>query len=470
MKRLVTVQHCAVWLLSLLPASVYALEVETAQELKFTASLDSLSWNGVGRRSYYSNIPLEECSTVTLTSTEPGEKIAALYIVWAKIPGSWTLDYNGKSETYGQNGYLHEFVPVEGCAEEVSITVQNSETVCFIRAFGSGVLPDDVQIWEPSCEKADILVLPTHSDDEILFFGGVLALYAGQRDLNVQVAYFSKYDHGIREHEKLDGIWTCGVRHYPVSGPFPDVFQGTPDQAEAYYGTEKSMAFYMALLRRFRPQVCIIHDVTGEYGNGTHQFVVRILRQVLEQTADPSACHESAESYGTWDVPKAYLHLWKENPIHLDCRQSLSAFGGKTALEVATEAYKKHVTQQQYWFSVSDEDSYSISDFGLYRTTVGPDTGDDIMEHLIPYAQQEAALVDSTEKEETVPATTATEPAPTQPAATEPTVAETLPEEPLSIREDPLSERLLIPIAAVGGLMILVAVVALCVLTFRKRS
>lgn len=384
MKQLLAVLLCMVLLF---PADVYRLEAETAQELKITASLRSLSWDGVSWRSYYSSIPLEPGSTVTLTPTEAGERIAALYIVWAQVPGSWTLGCNGQSKTYGQNGYLHEYVPVEDGAEEVTITVQTPETICFIRAFGPGVLPGDVQVWEPSCEKADILVLPAHSDDEILFFGGILAEYAGQRNLNVQVAYFSKYDYGIREHEKLDGIWACGVRHYPVSGPFPDVLQKTPEQARAYFGTEKSVAFYIELLRRFQPQVCIIHDAAGEYGNGTHRFLSEILQEALEQSADPNIYPESAERYGTWDVPKAYLHLWKENPIRLDCRKSLSTFGGKTALEIATEAYKKHVTQQQYWFYVSDESPYSISDFGLYRTTVGPDSGNDIMEHLVPYGQ-----------------------------------------------------------------------------------
>lgn len=385
MKRLVIALLWVVLLLPMLSGDVRAAESEAAQELKITASVNSLSWDGVSRRSYYSSIPLEPGSPVTLTPSEPGKQIAALYIVWAQIPQTWTLGCNGQNITCGQNGYLHEYVSVEGLGEELTITVQRPETICFIRAFGPGALPADVQIWEPSCEKADILVLPAHSDDEILFFGGVLAEYAGQRNLNVQVAYFSKYDYGIREHEKLDGIWTCGVRHYPVTGPFPDVFQETPGQAAYYFGEEKTKAFYLELVRRFQPQVCIIHDAAGEYGNGTHQFLAKTMQEVLEQSADPDICPESAEKYGTWEVPKAYLHLWKENPIHLDCRQSLSAFGGKTALEVATEAYKKHVTQQELWFYVSDESAYSISDFGLYRTTVGPDTGNDIMEHLTPY-------------------------------------------------------------------------------------
>ena len=118
----------AVLLFPLFPGDVRALEAETARELKITASLPSLSWDGVSRRSYYSSIALEPGSTVTLTPTEAGEKIAALYIVWAQLPDSWTLGWNGQSKTCGQNGYLHEYVPLESSAEEVTITVPVSYT------------------------------------------------------------------------------------------------------------------------------------------------------------------------------------------------------------------------------------------------------------------------------------------------------------------------------------------------------
>ena len=46
------------------------------------------------------------------------------------------------------------------------------------------------------------------------------------------------------------------------------------------------------------------------------------------------------------------------------------------------------MSQQWCWFYVSDDYEYSIADFGLYRTTVGPDTGNDMMENLTSYAQQ----------------------------------------------------------------------------------
>ena len=98
---------------------------------------------------------------------------------------------------------------------------------------------------------------------------------------------------------------------------------------------------------------------------------------------------ESAAEYGVWNVAKTYIHLYGENKIKLDCRPPLDNLGGRTALEAATAAYKKHVSQQWCWFYVSDTYEYSISDFGLYRTTVGEDTGNDMMEHITSYEEQE---------------------------------------------------------------------------------
>ena len=73
----------------------------------------------------------------------------------------------------------------------------------------------------------------------------------------------------------------------------------------------------------------------------------------------------------------------------MNLRLPLSRMGNRTSIEVQTAAYKKHVSQQWCWFYVSDTYEYSISDFGLYRTTVGEDTGNDMMEHITSYGEQE---------------------------------------------------------------------------------
>jgi hypothetical protein len=115
---------------------------------------------------------------------------------------------------------------------------------------------------------------------------------------------------------------------------------------------------------------------------------------------DAAFIPEQAALLGTWDVSKTYLHLYDENAVRLELNQPLDGFGGRTALEVASDAYLKHVSQQWCWFYVSDTYQYSCAKFGLYRTTVGVDTvtgyeggeGANMLEHIsISDSKNEAA-------------------------------------------------------------------------------
>ena len=102
--------------------------------------------------------------------------------------------------------------------------------------------------------------------------------------------------------------------------------------------------------------------------------------------ADASYDAESAAQYGVWDTPKLYLHFADENPIFLDVETPLESFGGKTAFEVASEAMLCHESQLQYAHrpTLASEEfpRYDCRRFGLVRSLVGADTGNDIMEHL----------------------------------------------------------------------------------------
>ena len=106
------------------------------------------------------------------------DKIASLYIVWNKIPGEWTLTAGNTEYTLGKNGFLHEYADIEAISgtavSEVSIKVSTDISICDVNIFTGGELPAWVQTWDPPCEKADIMLMSTHSDDEHLFFAGLL--------------------------------------------------------------------------------------------------------------------------------------------------------------------------------------------------------------------------------------------------------------------------------------------------------
>ena len=365
-----------------------------------------------------------EGTTITITADEP---IQYLYIKWDTLPGAWKLKSNASTQKLGSHDFLHELVEVESPSQEVVIEITTDRTtIADLYAFSAGDLPDWVQDWNDPCEKADFLIISAHSDDEILFMGSIAPTYLEKGDYKVQVAYYVDFSQeGIsgvelyRRHELLDGLWTLGITNYPQLGEFTDKYsKNDMDEAISLEDMDKAMEYIVRTIRRFKPQVLVTHDEYGEYGHGQHIVVSKLVRDAVEITNDASEYPESATTYGTWDVPKTYLHLWPEGEIVIDARVPLSKYGGKTALEVAQEAYRKHLSQQWMDFYVSDgydENGdpsgyeYSFAKFGLYRSIVGEDTGNDLFENLTPYSQQAPVPEETTPSEETIETQPSTE-------------------------------------------------------------
>ena len=347
-------------------------------------------------------------------STWDGGVIGGLYLKWYAIPGSWTLrftDATGVShqQACGQNGFLHEYVPLEGGgATSCELVFTNGATACTLGAYSVGSPPANVQTWDVPCTQADFMVCSTHADDEILWLGGVLATYAGGRGLSTQVVYMTNYWDGDvrREHEKLDGLWSIGVRNYPVNAPFSDYYAEDLEYAQQIYDLDAVTAFFTKEVRRCKPLVVVCQDFNGEYGHGGHKLLALAVQGAVDNSADASFNADSAQAFGVWDVPKTYYHLYNENRITLDLREPIEALGGLTAIEAQQEAYTKHVSQQWTWFYLTDDpydpltEQLNCSVFGLYRTLVGPDTGNDMLENLTTYEEQAIQAQQQAEREE----------------------------------------------------------------------
>ena len=374
-----------------------------------------------GSRSTYTTI--SEGASVSLSRTDG---IAALYIEFDRIPQEWTLtDATGTAVTCGQSAFLHEFVDVDNlfdaAPDTLTLTFPAGTVIADIYAFSAGDLPDWVQVWDPPCQQADLLLLSSHSDDEQLFFAGVLPYYAIERQLNVQVAYVVQHfeawgapDHQ-RPHEQLDGLWAVGVRNYPVMSNFPDLYSESKDRATAFSAAQKVyenvgityedfVGYITECIRRFEPLVVVSHDLNGEYGHGTHVYAAAALTDALVQATDESQYPDSAAAYGPWTVEKTYLHLYPENPITMDWDTPLDSLGGKTPFQVTQEGFACHKSQHWTWFykwiyGTSDSPitkatqirGYSPCRYGLYDTKVGPDVvGGDFFENVETYAQRTA--------------------------------------------------------------------------------
>lgn len=348
-------------------------------------------------------------SSVTL---QHEDGIGSVYLLFNLEYGDYTItnEDTGQTVTCGEYRYLHDFVDLTelfGSAPKKVTIAFPQETGQFneLYVFTEGQVPDWVQRWEqPVDGETDLVLFSTHCDDEQLFFAGILPYYAGELDYQVQVVYLTiSRNHSTRRaHEMLDGLWTVGVRSYPVYSEFGDYKAPTMDKAYSIYkymGVEEDalLSYVVENIRRFKPKVAVGHDIiNGEYGHGAHILYADLLVKALEISNDPEQYPESAEKYGLWDLPKTYLHLYPENEIVMDWDQPLSKFGGMTAYEVTKNlGFPCHVSQVNgfLWYmagadSAAEVPKYSPCYYGLYRSTVGPDVEkNDFFENVTTYAQ-----------------------------------------------------------------------------------
>ena len=349
-------------------------------------------------------------ANASLTLSAP-EGIGSIYVIFQMEYGEYQLvnEDTGEKVTCGRENFLHEYIDVTkafGSAPR-SVTLRFGEKapqLNELRVFSEGEPPADVQRWKRAPEEGvDLMIFSTHGDDEQLFFAGVLPYYAGELGYEVQVAYLTRHpNYGPgRSHEMLDGLWAVGVTNYPVSGGFEDYYcKSKPHAYQAFADrgiTEDQLLSYVVeQLRRYKPLVALGHDEHGEYGHGMHQLFSELLRRGVEVSGDPRQFPETAEKWGTWDVPKTYLRLYPENPVHMDWDRPLSHFDGMTAYEVTkTYGFPAHASQYQgfAWYFESDTaegvEKYGPCDFGLYRSTVGEDVQkDDFFENLVNREEQ----------------------------------------------------------------------------------
>ncbi len=386
---------------------------------------DSTGFSGINflfNGNDFDEVATEGPAQLTL---EHPEGFGSLYILFGGKshcgPYTVTDPATGTSHTCGENGFLHEFIDLTGlfgyAPTAVTLAWSGSVTMSELYAFEEGPTPSFVQKWQlPNEGCTDLVLFSTHADDEQLFFAGILPYYAGELKYRVQVVYLTDHRNrrgwsppdervlpGQRQHEGLNGLWAVGVTTYPVYGEYNDFLQPTMQGcyesfAKLGWSREEMLGFVVEQLRRFKPLVAIGHDFNGEYGHGQHMVYADLLAEAITVSNDPAKYPELAQKYGVWDVPKTYIHLYEQNQIVMDWDQPLESFGGLTAFLVNRElGFPCHVSQQRaFWnqiypyYKASKVQEYSPCNYGLYRTTVGPDVAkNDFFENLTHYALQE---------------------------------------------------------------------------------
>jgi len=320
-----------------------------------------------------------------------GQKAFGVYLCHLKYAAAHVIqipDGQGGYQDHAHHDerYLHQYTALPGVTSfRIAIEAYDGKHMLDInelRVLGQGDLPEWVQLWQ-DMDKADMLLLSAHPDDELLWFGGALPTYAGELNKKVQLVYLA-YGDARRKNELLDGLWTCGIRYYPVIGENRDFMSYNRSTVyDAWGGTKRVYPWYVGILRRVRPEVILTQDFNGEYGHAAHQITASMTVKCIDLAADPTYDADSYNKYGAWQVKKVYAHLYEQNGVVMDWQKPLSAFGGKTSLEVAKEALWCHVSQRALTYQMLEEGPFDCRKFGLCFSTVGEDVNkNDFFENI----------------------------------------------------------------------------------------
>lgn len=389
------------WLIALLTLLALSLSVAFAAEAnditedcKFKVCSSGRKYTLMTDKKYTSYWESNKIKTPWIAITAPeGKPIAGLYVCFGNMPESWEIQTSDDGKDWftavpGDTRFLHAYVALPQPAQHVRLAVTSEKKTALrindLFVLSEGDLPDWVQVWQPTEEKADILFLSTHPDDELIFFGGAIPTYAVEQQRKVVVAYFTR-SNTTRSSELLNGLWHMGVRTYPVIGTFKDSYAKNLKAAyKSAGGKGKVNEWIVGLYRQYKPEVVVTQDTNGEYGHKQHMMIADAAQNCIALAANEDEFAASTIAYGTWQVKKLYLHLYPENQITFDWTVPLKSMNGATGIELAEEAYTLHKTQASSGMSVTETGTkYDNRVFGLAFTTVGEDVRkDDFLENI----------------------------------------------------------------------------------------
>lgn len=271
--------------------------------------------------------------------------------------------------------------------------------------------------WTVQAGKVSVLVICTHPDDEGIFFGGTLPYYTKVLKIPAVLVSITSGDWTpsnltVREEELKCAARNYGFASDPVFGRFRDVpshtmannpytnvlaqapftnridatwdywadgvLQGDGRDVEA--GKSRAINFVAEQIRRYQPEVIITQDYLGEYGHDNHRALAWAVTNAFYVAADPSTTATNLAGLLPWQASKLYLHLWPSNRLfHTATAYRFAELGNRTPTEVADVGLDCHVSQKQpdvasVFKTGENYDAYPSQWWGLYASTVGPDT------------------------------------------------------------------------------------------------
>jgi LmbE family N-acetylglucosaminyl deacetylase len=343
--------------------------------------------------SRFTGWPLPRSGKPLIIAFPKGKAVGSMQVEWYNIQKNISLacrDGDGQllltCQDPNADGFLstyYEFPEGTRSVEISAAAAGNSIVELFV--YEKGRVPQVTQQWKALPPKVDIMLFAAHRDDELLFFGGTLPLY-NAKGKTVAVVYMTVPEGRGAYAETLAALWSAGQRYYPVYLGFLDERNTYELSVYDWGGYDAIYKKVVEVIRKYKPDVILTHDVKGEFGHYQHILTSLAVREAAVLAAGAINYPESAMAYGVWDTPKLYVHLYApETRVNAPFAEPMNELMGFSPMQAAYIAFEKHASEAGK--VVYDLDTfgkkYDNTCFGLYRSTVGSDIRkDDFFENI----------------------------------------------------------------------------------------
>lgn len=328
---------------------------------------------------------------IEVTAPE-NEKLHGLYVSFGSFITNWCVEAQAADGSWAtvyetEDQFYNHYIPLTEGYAAVRLKCMSPDYnhvlhVTELHVLGEGKVPAWVQQWQTFTGKADLVLMVTDPGDEYLFFGGLIPHYVAQDKevmLCVIVNTASQY-----KSQLLDGLWHCGMTNYPYIAYFKPSMKATARQQYETWSEVQFVRHVTRIVRIYEPDVMVTHAKDGEGIDGGHRVcadaAIRAVKSAMDSKYDQGYGYKL---YGNWQLPKLYLHAPLDGEVTLDYNQPLDFFGGKTALEIAREAYAMQDYQKKLADALRTDDVFNGAAFTLHSTEVGDDTHmNDLFENI----------------------------------------------------------------------------------------